>query len=96
MTLIDQLAVVAVADQLAQPAAALDPQAAAALDLRLAEVDRGSNANQITIWVANLTANLQDALEQNKPQVAHQGRTIVIDSRSRDCANWLPVDFATR
>ena len=55
---------VAVADQLALPAVGLDLQAAAAaLDLQAAEVGRGSNANQITVWIANHTANLQDAFE---------------------------------
>ena len=74
----------------------LGPQAEVAPDLRAAEVDRGSNANQITSWIANHPANLQDAFEQNKLQVTQQGRIIIIDSRCSDRANWLPVDFTTR
>ena len=60
--------------------------------LAAVEVGRGTNANQVNVWIANFTANLQDALQQNNHQLDFQTRPITADSCPRNRSNRLHIN----
>ena len=67
-------------------------EAAAEVAPAAAEVGRGTNANQVNVWIANFSANLQDAFEQNNHKIAFQEQSIAADSCLRDRSNGLHIN----